>query len=53
MVTGFLTDHCIDHTVKDAADKGYFVTCLSDACMAKTWERHEAALAMFAATAGR
>ena len=48
VVTGFLTDQCIDHTVKDAADRGYFVTCLRDACMADTLERHEAALAMFA-----
>ena len=47
LVTGFLTDQCIDHTVKDGADRGYFVTCLSDGCMANTWERHEAALAMF------
>jgi len=48
VVTGFLTDQCIDHTVKDAADRGYYVTCLSDACMANTHERHAAALAMFA-----
>jgi len=48
LVTGFLTDQCIDHTVKDGADRGYFVTCLSDACMASTHARHEAALAMFA-----
>ncbi len=48
VVTGFLTDQCIDHTVKDAADRGYYVTCLSDACMSDTHARHEAALAMFA-----
>ena len=36
VVTGFLTDQCIDHTVKDAADRGYYVTCLTDACMANT-----------------
>ena len=48
VVTGFLTDQCIDHTVKDGADRGYFVTCLNDCCMANTWERHRAALAMFA-----
>jgi nicotinamidase-related amidase len=47
VVAGFLTDQCIDHTVKDAADRGYYVTCLSDACMANTHARHEAALAMF------
>jgi nicotinamidase-related amidase len=47
LVTGFLTDQCIDHTVKDGADRGYYVTCISDGCMANTWERHRAALAMF------
>jgi nicotinamidase-related amidase len=47
VVTGFLTDQCIDHTVKDAADRGYLVTCLTDACMADTAARHEAALACF------
>ncbi len=47
IVTGFLTDQCIDHTVKDAADRGYYATCLTDACMANTEARHEAALACF------
>lgn len=47
-ITGFLTDQCIDHTVKDAADRGYYPTCITDACMANTHERHVAALAMFA-----
>ena len=47
VVAGFLTDQCIDHTVKDAADRGYYVTCVRDACMANTWARHEAALACF------
>ena len=48
VVTGFLTDQCIDHTVKDGADRGYYVTCLTDACMANTHARHAEALAMFA-----
>jgi nicotinamidase-related amidase len=48
VVTGFLTDQCIDHTIKDAADRSYYVTCLRDACMADTHARHEAALRMFA-----
>ena len=48
VVAGFLTDQCIDHTVKDAADRGYYVTCIRDACMANTAARHEAALACFA-----
>ena len=47
LVSGFLTDQCIDHTVKDAADRGYFVTCLTDACMAENLARHEAALSCF------
>jgi nicotinamidase-related amidase len=47
-ITGFLTDQCIDHTVKDAADRGYYPTCITDACMANTHERHVQALAMFA-----
>jgi nicotinamidase-related amidase len=47
VVTGFLTDQCIDHTVKDGADRGYYVTRLTDGCMADTWERHETALACF------
>jgi nicotinamidase-related amidase len=46
-VGGFLTDQCIDHTVKDAADRGYYANCLHDACMAETYSRHEAALACF------
>ena len=48
VVTGFLTDQCIDHTVKDAADRGYYPTLIRDACMANTRERHEAALTCFA-----
>ena len=47
VVAGLLTDQCIDHTVKDAADRGYLVTCLSDACMAESAERHRAALSCF------
>ena len=47
VVAGILTDQCIDHTVKDAADRGYRVVCLHDACMAESLERHSAALACF------
>ncbi len=47
VVIGLLTDQCIDHTVKDAADRGYRVVCLHDACQAETPERHAAALACF------
>lgn len=47
VVIGLLTDQCIDHTVKDAADRGYRVVCLHDACQAEAPERHTAALACF------
>lgn len=47
VVIGLLTDQCIDHTVKDAADRGYRVVCLEDACQAQTPERHKAALTCF------
>ena len=48
VVTGFLTDQCVDHTVKDGADRGYYVICPSDACTTDTPERHDAALTAFA-----
>lgn len=47
VVIGLLTDQCIDHTVKDAADRGYRVVCLTDACQAETPERHAQALVCF------
>jgi nicotinamidase-related amidase len=46
-VTGFLTDQCIDHAVKDGADRGYYMACVHDACAAETDARHEAALDCF------
>jgi nicotinamidase-related amidase len=47
-VVGFLTDQCIDHTVKDGADRGYYMTCVHDACAAASEARHAAALECFA-----
>jgi nicotinamidase-related amidase len=46
-VVGFLTDQCIDHAVKDGADRGYYMTCIPDACMAESETRHAAALSCF------
>jgi nicotinamidase-related amidase len=46
-VTGFLTDQCIDHAVKDGADLGYYMSCVHDACAAETEARHDAALECF------
>ncbi|MDN2581636.1 isochorismatase family cysteine hydrolase [Aquibium sp. ELW1220] len=47
VVAGVLTDQCVDMTVRDGADRGYLVTCVSDACAAPTQERHETALKAF------
>jgi len=47
VVTGFITDQCIDHTVRDAADRGFYPICLSDACATHTQSRHDNALAAF------
>jgi nicotinamidase-related amidase len=46
-VAGFLTDQCIDHAIKDGADRGYYMTCVHDACTAESETRHEAALSCF------
>jgi nicotinamidase-related amidase len=46
-VTGFLTDQCVDHTIRDGADRGFHMICVSDGCATDTRERHRAALAAF------
>ena len=47
ILTGFLTDQCVDHTVKDGADRGYTVIVPRDACTTNTAERHANALEAF------
>jgi nicotinamidase-related amidase len=46
-VVGFLSDQCIDHAVKDGADRGYYMSCVHDACAAESEMRHKAALDCF------
>jgi nicotinamidase-related amidase len=48
IVTGLLTDQCVDHTVRDAADRGYRAVCVADACATFSVQRHESALSLFA-----
>ena len=48
IVAGLLTDQCVDHTIRDAADRGYRAICVSDACATLTAERHESARSLFA-----
>ena len=47
IVTGVLTDQCVDMTVRDAADRGFLVTCVADACTTITPERQTNALGAF------
>lgn len=44
VVTGQLTDQCIESAVRDAADLGYFVTVVEDACAAKSEDAHQKGL---------
>jgi len=41
IVCGQLTDQCVLSAVRDAADLGYFVTVISDACAAQSFDEHE------------
>lgn len=47
IVTGFLTDQCVDQTVRDGADRGYRVICVPDCCATYSPERHDWALSLF------
>jgi nicotinamidase-related amidase len=47
VVTGFLTDQCVDHAIRDAADRGFHPICVSDACATHSQARHENALGAF------
>ena len=44
VVTGQLTNQCVESAVRDAADLGYLVTVVSDACAAKSANDHEMGL---------
>lgn len=44
VIAGIVTDQCVDMAVRDAADRGYLVTLVEDACATYTPERHYACL---------
>lgn len=44
IIAGVVTDQCVDMAVRDAADRGYLVTLVHDACATLSQERHDAAL---------
>jgi ureidoacrylate peracid hydrolase len=44
VITGQLTDQCVESAVRDAADLGFFVTVVDDACAAMSLDSHEKGL---------
>ena len=48
IVTGFLTDQCVDHTLRDVADRGFYPICVSDGRATHSESRHKTALGAFA-----
>ncbi|ROM94515.1 isochorismatase family cysteine hydrolase [Pseudomonas brassicacearum] len=44
IIAGIVTDQCVDIAVRDAADRGYLVTLVEDACATYTEQRHLACL---------
>ncbi len=44
IVSGLITDQCVDTAVRTACDLGYLVTLVTDACATYSAERHEACL---------
>lgn len=51
--TGVSTNMCVDTTAREAADRGYAVTLVSDACATTHQDLHEAALRNFQRFFGR
>ena len=43
-VTGVVTEGCVELTARDAADRGYFVTLVTDACASSTHAAHDDAV---------
>jgi biuret amidohydrolase len=47
IIAGVITDQCVDMAVRDASDRGYFVSVPEDASATYSEERHQAALRAF------
>lgn len=43
-VTGCVTEGCVELTARDAADRGYYVTLVTDACASSTHAAHDDAV---------
>lgn len=44
VLSGVLTDQCVESAIRDACDLGYLVTQITDACATYTQERHDNSL---------
>ena len=44
IVSGIVTDQCVEGAVRDACDLGYLVTLVTDACTTGSQERHDTSL---------
>ena len=44
VISGLVTDQCVESAVRDACDLGYLVTLVSDACATYSQERHDDSL---------
>ena len=41
LISGLITDQCVESAIRDACDLGYLVTQATDACLTYTQQRHE------------
>ncbi len=44
VLSGLVTDQCVESAIRDACDLGYLVTQVTDACLTYTQERHDFSL---------
>ena len=44
VISGLLTDQCVESAIRDACDLGYLVTEVTDACLTYSQERHDNSL---------
>lgn len=44
VLSGLITDQCVESAIRDACDLGYLVTVVTDACATYSQERHDNAL---------
>ena len=45
VISGLITDQCVNSAIRDACDLGYLVTEVTDACLTYSQERHDNSLA--------